>query len=1388
MNTIMNRSPRNRKRAAVSWPVAIGVFALAALLPGSASAQLATDKVHGYALNGEAPYTASGGGHTGLAGDAGIDLGTSGGALLTVTDPAFLAALNTAAASDKLTVSMWIQHYAVSPLPACSAFWFFSPSANGNERGFQAHLPWSTDVIYFDTAGCCDTALQRISAAISTYAGYTDDSFWTAWHHFVFIKNGPDKQIWIDGNLFLEGQSTSPLPTDFNLVSVGSGIPSPASVPSIQGVIDEFAVYGGALSSNDVYAIANGTAPNALTSGMSTNLLAYWDFNPPAEPIFSAVQAGPGATVTPDISAYYVIANGASAVQPSSIQFGINGTNVTTGLTILPTNTPPLIEGTSAGVTIYYVSPTLFPANSTQTVSLVYSDSATPPNVFSNSWPVVIEAYNGYVIDRQSGHVGFLEGSAVFTADKGGHTGLAGDRAIDLSGIGSGGDVHVGMAAFLNQAATNTLMSVSLWMKVHQLSNGGMVFARSATASGGGRGFSGQAWSDDNFYFDTGGCCVLYNQRIMASITTLPSYVDDNTFWSQWHHYVFSYDGSSSTPVKSIWVDGYALADGVAGLNPLPTDFRDLFFGYDAGDNVYQQALIDDVSVFATALTPASVSALTNGVSPASLPGETLLAYWDFNTLSPGPPFVSLTSTPAPNSTNNMPNVGANILIVNRNTQVQLNTITLALDGLDVTPFANVNANAGGAGVTFITPTNLAVHSTHQLTVAFADNALPANLVTNTWSFTITNTYGGYGHDLVHHYLATYFNSSHYTPAGGGHTGVPGDRALDLGVDSQSGALVIDPPFLAAVNAAAGSNTLSVSFWLKQPTLVNNSGCWFNSPTVFGNSGGNGRDFQAHTPYSGTIYFDTAGCCTAPYRINAAMTTFAPYNAMGTGYWTNWHNFVLIKNGSDKQVWLDGQMFLEGTGTASLATDINKLYIANIAGGGYSAHGQIDDFAVFGDALSSAAIAQLASGLSPISLGDTNLLAYWNFDDVGLAFLAPNSRVPAANATGASAYGPSAYIQAQLIDGTTAVNTNTVRLLLNGVDLTSFLVLTVPSPGVTQIRCPYAPPILASGSTNRVTLLFNDNATPPNLVSNSWAFTAEVYNGVTHDLVNNYAGLIWPPSHFSPNGGGHTGLPGDYAMDMSTLGGAVHVDDGSFLRPAESSNTMTISFWAKKYDTVNCSAFWITSPSSSGSGRGAQAHLPYGDVIYFDTAGCCTATNQRMSASITTFAGYQAAGIGDGWWTNWHHYAFLVNAGDKQIWIDGQLFLELPGANPLPQDFTDLYIGYDPPDNLKIHGLIDDFAVFSTAVNAANITLLAQGTLPTALTGETLLAYWNFNDVPVARPTILISAIGRNVTITFTGTLQSATAAAGPYTDVVGAPDPYTVTASGPPKFYRARQ
>ena len=157
----------------------------------------------------------------------------------------------------------------------------------------------------------------------------------------------------------------------------------------------------------------------------------------------------------------------------------------------------------------------------------------------------------------------------------------------------------------------------------------------------------------------------------------------------------------------------------------------------------------------------------------------------------------------------------------------------------------------------------------------------------------------------------------------------------------------------------------------------------------------------------------------------------------------------------------------------------------------------------------------------------------------------------------------------------------------------------------------------------------------------------------------------------------------------------------------------------------------------------------------------------------------------------------LYNAGDKKIWMDGVLFLDGTSTNALAQDFTDMWLGRDAGDADNMHGLMDDFAAFATSVSSNNIVLLSKGTLPTALTGEKLLAYWNFNDATAVGPVLKLTGIqvsGVNLTISWTGTgtLQESPVV-GPtavWSDLAGVTNsPATVPIGGNKTlFFRVRQ
>src|SRR5439155_4882260 len=85
----------------------------------------------------------------------------------------------------------------------------------------------------------------------------------------------------------------------------------------------------------------------------------------------------------------------------------------------------------------------------------------------------------------------------------------------------------------------------------------------------------------------------------------------------------------------------------------------------------------------------------------------------------------------------------------------------------------------------------------------------------------------------------------------------------------------------------------------------------------------------------------------------------------------------------------------------------------------------------------------------------------------------------------------------------------------------------------------------------------------------------------------------------------------------------------------------------------------------------------------------------------------------------------------KQIWIDGQLFLEGSGTEVLHTDITSMNIGADNAGGGPMHSLVDDFSIYSKQLTENQITNLFHGTLPTALSGSPgLIAYWDFNDFP----------------------------------------------------------
>jgi hypothetical protein len=178
-----------------------------------------------------------------------------------VDDASFLSV---AGVFDQISVALWSK----VDVANSSAFWGQSAGLGGG-RGIQAHLPWSDNTIYFDTSGCCNGETQRISKNISDLTADDPKQYFAKWHHFVFTKDGSTKRIYVDGELFHEGENTAPLAQDFNDLFLGSSDDNGGG--SEHGSMDEFAVFASVLSDANIKALAGGKSINE----------AFGPFQPP---------------------------------------------------------------------------------------------------------------------------------------------------------------------------------------------------------------------------------------------------------------------------------------------------------------------------------------------------------------------------------------------------------------------------------------------------------------------------------------------------------------------------------------------------------------------------------------------------------------------------------------------------------------------------------------------------------------------------------------------------------------------------------------------------------------------------------------------------------------------------------------------------------------------------------------------------------------------------------------------------------------------------------------------------------------------------------------------------------------------------------------------------
>ena len=185
-----------------------------------------------------------------------------------------------------------------------------------------------------------------------------------------------------------------------------------------------------------------------------------------------------------------------------------------------------------------------------------------------------------------------------------------------------------------------------------------------------------------------------------------------------------------------------------------------------------------------------------------------------------------------------------------------------------------------------------------------------------------------------------------FTADGGGRSGQPGDRALDLGVGNGGRYVAWNQAAGGAFDAITNNNKFTLSVWTYGGANAPTQGYLFNMGSQ--TDGGGTRTALVHLPWTDqNIYWDTGGCCGGDTR----MYKLEPNTARWQGAW---NHYVFLKDGDRKEIWQNGVLWHTASNHAPV-TLIRSFIL------GLGQPGLMDELALWAGALNAAQIQALAA-------------------------------------------------------------------------------------------------------------------------------------------------------------------------------------------------------------------------------------------------------------------------------------------------------------------------------------------------------------------------------------------------------------------------------------------
>jgi hypothetical protein len=649
---------------------------------------------------------------------------------------------------------------------------------------------------------------------------------------------------------------------------------------------------------------------------------------------------------------------------------------------------------------------------------------------------------------------------------------------------------------------------------------------------------------------------------------------------------------------------------------------------------------------------------------------------------------------------------------------------------------------------------------THTATVIFADSA--ATLETNQWQFFVANQS-----------VMAYWKFNEQAP--GNLAGTNAGAILDSSGNARNGMANVPMSYVAGSFNFGNSSALRFTPGADHVTVPDPSGVFvftnsFTMEAVIRSTNttttqGAILAKNGTTDGEGELWWRFPGATGGRQEVGMNNQLFIiGTNALNDG---QWHHVAVVYNQTNNQVQLYADYVLEATATPVFTAPIGRptdLFLGSFINGGSDLDADVDSIRISSGALSTNQFVQKSVALQPVV----------------------SSLLPA---NGANNVSPTPLIEAVFQNRDTSVAANSIKLFIDGNDVTASATNSAAA-STAQIDYVPAAPLASGAHTAKTTFL--DTAVPANSWTNSWSFTTVTTIPVLalYQFNEKAAGQLadsTPGAIIDSSGNGHNGsvyLVGDtnalvYVVGSTNYGATAALH---FTYIATETNNITIPDPNQAFNfTANQSITMEAIIRTGGGSQAGQGCLLAKQIANPGEWYWRIANNglQRFSANNgealktvnSTTSLYDS---------QWHHVAAVYDGASKLMKVYRDYKLDctpvlVPWVSPtalVGNTNEDMWIGAQQSGSSRYDGDIDQIRVTSAALDPSWFISMSTATtggggLPVSLVNITsgggnvsfgFSTQTGHSYIVQSSPSIGADAVWTDVeTVTGDGTVKSVT-------------------------------